>query len=212
MTSLADSLDDLLPQTQCTQCGFAGCRPYAEAMAAGTTEINRCSPGGQAGVAALALATGRPEIPLDLSRGTPGPLLLAVIDESLCIGCTLCIRACPTDAIVGASKRMHSVLADWCTGCELCIPPCPMDCIRMEPAGRDWTRADAELARARHQARAERLLRDKAEHDARLASHAVDAPVAQAENTPAAAAPAPDAKLAMIQAAMERARARRTKV
>lgn len=206
--TLADRLDALLPQTQCTKCGYPGCRPYAEAIAAGEAEINRCPPGGEAGLALLAAATGRPLIALDTSRGTPGPLLVAVIDESLCIGCTLCIRACPTDAIVGASKRMHTVLPDWCTGCELCIPPCPMDCITMQAAGRDWTAADAALARRRHQERAARLVREKAENDARLEAKAVaklDELDARDDLTAAGIA----RKKSVVEAAIARARARR---
>lgn len=206
--TLADTLDALLPQTQCTKCGFNGCRPYAEAIAAGEAEINRCPPGGEAGLARLAQATGRPVVPLDASRGSPGPLTVALIDEALCIGCTLCIRACPTDAIVGASKRMHTVLADWCTGCELCIPPCPMDCIRMEPAGRDWTDADATIARTRHAARAARLVREKAENDARLEAKAV-AKLSEIESRDDLTAAGIARKKSVVEAAIARARARR---
>src|SRR5699024_1658024 len=126
----------LLPQTQCTQCGYDGCRPYAQAIADGQAAINRCPPGGQAGVEKLAALLGQPVIPLDTERGLPGPLQVAVIDEAHCIGCTLCIQACPVDAIVGANKLMHTVLPDVCTGCELCVAPCPVDCIDMRDAGR----------------------------------------------------------------------------
>ena len=131
--SLADTIDALLPQTQCTKCGFDGCRPYAEAIAAGTAEVNRCPPGGVAGVQRLAELMRRAPMPLDASRGEPRPPSVAVIDESLCIGCTLCIQACPVDAIVGAAKVMHTVLLDHCTGCDLCVPPCPVDCIELRP-------------------------------------------------------------------------------
>ena len=155
--NLADLIDDLLPQTQCTRCGYAGCRPYAEAVAADAADINRCPPGGDATIVALAGLFARDAPPLDTARGVPGPLQVARIDERACIGCTLCIQACPVDAIVGAPKRMHGVLASLCSGCGLCIAPCPVDCIAMVPAGRDWTTTDAFAARARHEARRERL-------------------------------------------------------
>jgi len=154
---LADRIDDALPQTQCARCGYAGCRPYAEAVAANTADINRCPPGGEATLAALARLTAREAKPLDPTRGTPGPLRVAHIDESACIGCTLCIQACPVDAIIGAPKRMHGVLALLCSGCDLCVAPCPVDCIEMLPAGREWTHADAIAARARYAARNLRL-------------------------------------------------------
>ena len=132
--SLADRIDALLPQTQCGQCTFAGCRPYAEAIAAGSANINQCPPGGQAGIRALARLLGRDELPLDPAHGVEKPTRLAFIDERICIGCTKCIQACPVDAIVGAAKLMHTVIAEHCTGCELCIPPCPVDCIDLVPA------------------------------------------------------------------------------
>ncbi len=125
-------IDELLPQTQCGQCGFAGCRPYAEAIASGQSEINRCAPGGEATILSLADLLGRDPVPMDESLAAKVPSL-AVIDEHLCIGCTLCLQACPVDAILGAAKQMHTVIAGECTGCELCLPPCPVDCIRMEP-------------------------------------------------------------------------------
>lgn len=154
---LADRIDDLLPQTQCTRCGYAGCRPYAEAVADNAADIDRCPPGGDATIAALARLLARDAPPLDTSRGVPGPLQIARIDENTCIGCTLCIQACPVDAIVGAPKRMHGVLASLCSGCELCIAPCPVDCIAMVPAGRAWAPSDALAARERHAARRQRL-------------------------------------------------------
>lgn len=130
---LADQIDALLPQTQCGQCGFAGCRPYAEAMAKGEADINRCPPGGEATIRALADFLDKEFKPLDAERGTEKPKQVAWIDEDVCIGCTRCIQACPVDAILGAAKLMHSVLPQECTGCELCVPACPVDCIYMQP-------------------------------------------------------------------------------
>ncbi|HET6907368.1 MAG TPA: electron transport complex subunit RsxB [Rhodanobacteraceae bacterium] len=132
--TLADRIDALLPQTQCTRCGYSACRPYAEAIARNEAPINRCPPGGDAGIRALAVLTGRPVLPLDPECGAEMPPQVAFIDEDVCIGCTKCIQACPVDAIVGGSKLMHTVIPQLCTGCELCIPPCPVDCIDMLPA------------------------------------------------------------------------------
>jgi len=134
LEALVDRIDIALPQTQCTRCGYPACRPYAEAVARNEAAINRCPPGGAEGVRALARITGRPVLPLDPECGVEAPPRVAVIDEDVCIGCTKCIQACPVDAIVGASKLMHTVITDLCTGCELCIPPCPVDCIAMVPA------------------------------------------------------------------------------
>jgi len=128
---IADQVDKLLPQTQCGQCSFAGCRPYAEAIAAGEADINRCPPGGEATIQALADLLEVEVKPLDDECGVEKPKTLAVIVEDRCIGCTLCIQACPVDAILGAAKQMHTVISDECTGCELCVPPCPVDCIDM---------------------------------------------------------------------------------
>ena len=130
---LVDAIDKLLPQTQCAQCGFPGCRPYAEAIARGDADINQCPPGGTAGVRALAQLLGREPKPLNAENGSEKPRRLAWIDEDVCIGCTKCIQACPVDAIVGAPKLMHTVIADECTGCDLCVAPCPVDCIHMIP-------------------------------------------------------------------------------
>ena len=130
---LTERLDRLLPQTQCGQCGYDGCRPYAQAMARGEAGVDRCPPGGDAGARALAQVLGVPAIPFDRSRGEHKAPQVAVIVEADCIGCTKCIQACPVDAIVGGAKYMHTVIADLCTGCELCIPPCPVDCIEMLP-------------------------------------------------------------------------------
>ena len=134
---VVDKIDALLPQTQCGQCGFGGCRPYAEAIARDQADINQCPPGGQATIIALADLLGRDPKPLNEEHGTEKPRMVAVIDEQVCIGCTLCIQACPVDAILGAAKQMHTVIADECTGCELCLPPCPVDYIAMRPVAQD---------------------------------------------------------------------------
>ncbi|WP_227814279.1 electron transport complex subunit RsxB [Nitrogeniibacter aestuarii] len=130
---LVDKIDEILPQTQCGQCGFPGCRPYAEAIANGEADINQCPPGGEEGIRHLADLLGREFKPLDEEHGVEKPKSVALIDEETCIGCTLCIQACPVDAIVGAAKQMHTVIEKECTGCELCLAPCPVDCITMEP-------------------------------------------------------------------------------
>ncbi|HKK14008.1 MAG TPA: electron transport complex subunit RsxB [Gammaproteobacteria bacterium] len=130
---IVEQINAILPQTQCGQCGYAGCRPYAEAIAAGEAEINQCPPGGEANIQALADLLGRDPLPLNEEHGEHKGKQVAVIDESTCIGCTLCLQACPVDAILGAAKQMHTVIAVECTGCELCIEPCPVDCIDMVP-------------------------------------------------------------------------------
>ncbi len=161
LPTLAERIDAVLPQTQCTRCGFVACRPYADALASGATALDRCPPGGDALIATLSLLTGRTAKPLDPACGEAGPLQVAVIDESRCIGCTLCIAACPVDAILGAQKRMHAVLPSLCSGCDLCVVPCPVDCIAMVPAGREWTAADANAARERFVGRSARLARNE---------------------------------------------------
>lgn len=129
-----DQINDLLAQTQCGQCGFSGCRPYAEAIAAGTANINRCPPGGEATILALGRLLGQQPIALDPDCGEQKPMSVAVIAEDACIGCAKCLQACPVDAILGASRYMHTVIAEECTGCELCVPPCPVDCIDIKLA------------------------------------------------------------------------------
>ena len=149
---LVEKIDSILPQTQCGQCGFPGCRPYAEAIAKGEADINQCPPGGEEGIQKLADLLGREAKPLSGEHGIEKPKSVAVIVENLCIGCTLCIHACPVDAIVGAAKQMHTVIAAQCTGCELCLEPCPVDCIVMEPIPESveswkWKYPVVELAR-----------------------------------------------------------------
>ena len=129
----AQAIDALLPQTQCTRCGYPGCKPYAEAIANGAAEINQCPPGGAATIQALAQLTGRAPLPLNPANGVEGADLVAQIDEARCIGCAKCLPPCPVDAIVGMRRQMHTVVAELCTGCELCIAPCPVDCIVMAP-------------------------------------------------------------------------------
>jgi electron transport complex protein RnfB len=175
---LANRIDALLPQTQCEQCGYHGCRPYAEAIARGEAQINQCPPGGAAGIEKLAALLNTPVLPLDPAHGTEKPRTLARIVEADCIGCTKCIQACPVDAIVGAAKLMHTVIADDCTGCELCVPACPVDCIVLLPmptAQIDPAHADA--AREHFQRRESRLARQHTERERELAARkaAVDA-------------------------------------
>ncbi|NML63377.1 electron transport complex subunit RsxB [Massilia sp. RP-1-19] len=212
--SLADQLEDLLPQTQCTKCGYAGCRPYAEAIAAGEADINQCPPGGIEGAARLAGFLNRPIIPINPANGIERPRPVAFIDEALCIGCTLCIQACPVDAILGATKQMHTILPSLCTGCDLCVAPCPVDCITMMPVTGErtgwsaWSQQDANAARSRHDLRAMRLQRERAENDARLAAKAAEklkAVTLEAANTPEELAEK-ERKRAIIAAALERAR------
>ena len=168
MSDAARRIDALLPQTQCTKCGYGGCRPYAEAIARGEADIDQCPPGGDAGVAQLAALLGRAAKPLNPAFGEHRPPEAALIDESRCIGCVKCIDACPVDAIVGASKLMHTVIASWCTGCGLCIPPCPVDCISLVRAPR---LPDAGVLRERHAFRAFRLARDDSERAAKLEAY-----------------------------------------
>lgn len=169
--TLADSIDALLPQTQCRQCGYPGCRPYAEAVAASRAGINQCPPGGEETIRDLAALLARSFEPLAPEFGVFKPPMAAVIDEAVCIGCTLCIKACPVDAIAGAAKLMHTVIAAECTGCELCIPPCPVDCIAMVETVPGLPRKErAALARRRYAARTGRLAREKSEREARRAA------------------------------------------
>jgi electron transport complex protein RnfB len=211
---LADLIDDALPQTQCTRCGFPDCRGYADAMATGEADINRCPPGGAEGIARLAVLTGRAASALDPERGHEGPRALAVIDEAWCIGCTLCIKACPVDCIVGAPKAMHTVIDEQCTGCELCVPACPVDCIAMRPVTgartgwAAWSPEQADAARGRYAFHRMRVERAARENDERLAAKAA-AKLADLEGSSAITDPAALArKRAVIEAALARARER----
>jgi len=202
LTALVDNIDDILPQTQCGKCGYPGCRPYAEAIANKEADINRCPPGGEEGIRELADLLGVEFHPFgeDVILKPPS---VAFIDENICIGCTLCLQACPVDAISGASKQMHTIIASLCTGCELCVAPCPVDCIGMLPLpqeilARDKIHAAAKVARERYQFRLERIERDKREKAERLA---------QKEQAVARSVAAPEADAhALIQAALERTR------
>ena len=162
-------IDALLPQTQCTRCGYSGCKPYAAAIACGEAEINQCPPGGQATIEALALLLKRPVLPLNPINGVETPLRVAWIDEARCIGCARCLAPCPVDAIVGAQKYMHTVLIDRCTGCELCLPPCPVDCIEMRAAP-ECAANEPTLNRERYAAHTSRLLNQAAERQQQLAA------------------------------------------
>jgi electron transport complex protein RnfB len=197
---LAARIHDALPQTQCTRCGYPDCAGYAQAVADGAANINQCPPGGAEGIARLARLTGREPLPLDPQFGTEGPRAMAVIDEAWCIGCTLCLDACPTDAIVGINKRMHTVIEAHCTGCELCTPVCPVDCISLEveTPGRTgwqaWSEAQADAALQRYKLHGVHRRAGKQQAD---------------EPIPAAAEPqtADTRKRSIIEAALARARA-----
>lgn len=194
MGATADAIDALLPQTQCTRCGFDACRPYAEALAADATELNRCPPGGDQTIAALASLLQKPALPLDRACGEDWPVArVARVVEADCIGCTKCIQACPVDAIVGAANLMHTIIEAQCTGCELCIPPCPVDCIVMQEApAQALPRTRSGEFRSLYEARKSRLKRwadEDAERRRRLR-------------------PSPSAALDPVAAALARARQR----
>ena len=214
--SLATRINAALPQTQCTRCGYPDCAAYAQAIAAGDADINQCPPGGAEGVSRLAQLTGQPPLPLNPIHGAEGPRAVAFIDEAWCIGCTLCIKACPTDAILGSNKRMHTVIEPHCTGCELCIPVCPVDCILLENASGSatgwnaWSPPLATAARDRYEKRSARLSLDvRTEADTSVGP----APLSAAAETSAGApspTPHPDPKRAAIAAALARSRALRS--
>ena len=212
--SLADQIEDLLPQTQCTKCGYPACRPYAVAIADGSANYNQCPPGGAEGIARMAAVLGKPVIPLNPLNGVERARPVAVIDEAVCIGCTLCIQACPVDAIVGAAKQMHTVIPELCTGCDLCVAPCPVDCIAMIPITENktgwqaWSSEQADAARKRFHHRQLRLRQEKDENDARLAAKAA-AKLKELDNTSTLSVDElaeKNRKRAIIEAAIERAR------
>jgi len=218
-SELANAINALLPQTQCTKCGYDGCRPYADAIASGDADINQCPPGGAAGIRKLARLLGRQEKPLNPVNGLETPRTAALIDESRCIGCMLCIKACPVDAIVGTAKRMHTVLTTSCTGCDLCLPPCPVDCIDMVELETLARRGNlhaaalaaqsvdemAVIARERFGFHEFRIAREQAERSDRLAKRARDK-LAQLEQLPGSHDL--ERKKAAVQAAIARARVR----
>jgi len=214
LARLAEHIEAALPQTQCTRCGYPDCRGYAQAIARDGAAINRCPPGGREGIERLAALTGREPIALDSSRGTEGPRRLAVIDESWCIGCTLCIEACPVDCIVGSHKRMHTVIDGLCTGCELCVPACPVDCIAMRDVTSPatgwaaWSAAAANQARARYQSHQARVERDRREREQAMTAGAA-AKLAELERYSRTTDPVQLAgKRALVEAAIVRARQR----
>lgn len=204
-----------LPQTQCTRCGYPDCAGYAIALHEGSADINQCPPGGAAGVQRLATLTGRPAKPLNPDNGLEGPRTVVFIDEAWCIGCTLCIKACPVDAILGANKLMHTVIEPYCTGCELCLPVCPVDCIEVEnvtgsSTGWDaWSQAQADEARQRYAFHALKSEREALENAQRLEAKAelkLSDLAAHSQHTDPVML---DKKRAVIEAALARARAKR---
>jgi electron transport complex protein RnfB len=205
VNGLAARINNALPQTQCTRCGYPDCAGYAQAVATEEAGINQCPPGGSQGIERLALITGRPLLPLDPQFGTEGPRAMAVIDEAWCIGCTLCLDACPTDAIVGINKRMHTVIEAHCTGCELCIPACPVDCISLEvetpgqSGWQAWSAEQADHARSRYELHGKH--RDTDTPDVRLVEQSAEAQDAQAPQDAGAR------KRSIVEAALARARA-----
>jgi electron transport complex protein RnfB len=213
---LAARLHAALPQTQCTRCGYPDCAGYAQAIAAGEAEINQCPPGGAEGVARLARLTGRPTLPLNPANGVEAPRTAAVIDEAWCIGCTLCIKVCPTDAIIGTNKFMHTVVEPYCTGCELCVPVCPVDCISLENVTGErtgwqaWSQAKADEALQRYEIRAYRLRREADENAQRLEAKARAKLADLTAHTHGAEGAEADRKRAVIEAALARARSRRS--
>ena len=211
---LACRIDAALPQTQCTRCGYADCKAYANAIASGEAAINQCPPGGQEGVRRLAVLTGRPELPLNTTHGIESPRLVMWIDESWCIGCTLCVKACPTDAILGTHKHMHTVVEPFCTGCELCLPVCPVDCIHTEVVTGDatgwqaWSEDLADTARQRYHFRSIRVLSEEQDHAKKLEERALEKLgdlSAHSHHTDPAVL---DRKRLVIEAALAKARAR----
>ena len=215
LQALTERVIAALPQTQCTRCGYEDCAAYGRAVAAGEADINQCPPGGAEGIQRLAAITGRPVVPLNPEHGVEGPRRMAIIDEAWCIGCTLCIKACPTDAIIGSNKLMHTIVEDWCTGCELCIPVCPVDCIVLEDItpGRSgwsaWSPEQAGEAAQRYASRQQRLVKEQREHDDRLQAKARMKLADLAQHSLHTDPEVLDRKRAIIEAALERARLKR---
>ena len=215
MGALAAQILAALPQTQCTRCGYPDCAAYALAIEQGTAGINQCPPGGDQGIQRLASITGQAWVPLDPAHGQEGPRTVAFIDEDCCIGCTLCIKACPTDAILGSNKLMHTIIEAYCTGCELCLPVCPVDCILLEnitgqATGWDaWSAPQADLARERYESGSARRLREARENDDRLEQKARLKLSDLAEHSQHTDPVILDKKRAIIEAALQRARAKR---
>jgi electron transport complex protein RnfB len=217
---LARRIDAVLPQTQCTRCGFPDCAAYAMAVATAQVPLNQCPPGGAQGIARIATITGLPSLPLNPEHGQEGPRAVAVIDENWCIGCTLCIDACPTDAILGSNKQMHTVIEPYCTGCELCLPVCPVDCIQMEivTAQRTgwaaWSAEQAQTAQQRYQSRQKRLVREQQAHEVRMQSEAQMKLADRAAHTKVPQGPGAEAEMdrkrTIIEAALAKAKARQT--
>ena len=214
MTGLADRILALLPQTQCTRCGYADCAAYAQAIADGQADINQCPPGGTEGVARLAALTGRQTKPLNPDHGGPAPRYMMFIDEAWCIGCTLCLKVCPVDAIVGSNKLMHTVIEDECTGCALCLPVCPVDCILVENASGTatgwaaWSQEAADRARSRYAFYRYKRTREEVENTRRLQQKALVKLADLGEHSQHKDAAVFDKKRAVIEAALARARAR----
>ena len=212
--NLAAQLLAVLPQTQCTRCGYPDCASYAQAIAEGDAAINQCPPGGAQGIARLAALTGQPLAALNPDNGLETPRTLAVIDEAWCIGCTLCIAACPTDAILGTHKMMHTVIEPYCTGCELCLPVCPVDCISLENVTGSamgwaaWPQPLADLARDRYKIHSKRMNYDGDLSTKRLI-HKADTKLADLANHSRMTDPQVlDKKRAVIEAALARARSK----
>ncbi|PTU33044.1 RnfABCDGE type electron transport complex subunit B [Stenotrophobium rhamnosiphilum] len=214
LNSLADQINQLLPQTQCTKCGYQGCKPYAEAIASGAAEINQCPPGGELGIQRLAALLNKPVLALNPVNGIAQiQRLTAVIEEAVCIGCTLCIQACPVDAIVGANQLMHTVITSACTGCDLCLPPCPVDCITIEPLAAalpDWSqrRIEADTLRTRYESRELRLQRDIADK-AQSRELKKAAMIARAKSADPSEAPRINTAYDPVAAALARVQAKR---